>query len=64
MIRKEVGDMCLAAIVLSIIAWIAGLFIDANLLTDELGFLELRILMPMLVMGGFILHELGKNKKD
>lgn len=50
--------MIITAIISSIIAWFIGLLIDANI-----GFeLELRILFPMLTMGGFILSKMKIKK--
>lgn len=54
--------MCTAAILSSITAWFVGLFIDANLdLNNNMGFLELRIVLPILVMGAFILKTIDKK---
>lgn len=55
--------MTTAAILLSVVAWVVGLFADANMMSASyyVGFLELRILLPMLTMGGFLLHQLQKK---
>lgn len=55
--------MCIGAIALTVAAWFAGLLIDANLDLGggHLGFLCLRILFPILVMGGFVIKAV-KNK--
>lgn len=55
--------MTTAAILLSVVAWVVGLFADANMMSSSyyVGFLELRILLPMLTMGGFLLHQLQKK---
>jgi hypothetical protein len=52
----------ITAIVSSIIAWFIGLLIDANIGFEPVGFLELRILFPMLTMGGFILSKMKIKK--
>ena len=40
----------------TILAWLVGLFIDSNInFISPNGYLMLRIILPMLVMGGFIL---------
>lgn len=52
--------MC-AAIFSSIAAWLIGMFIDANVSINPLGFTEFRILFPILTMGGFILHSVKNN---
>lgn len=53
------------AITLTIIAWIAGLFLDANLGSgDFAGFINLRTLFPILVMGWFILKSNEQNKGE
>ncbi len=53
-----------AAITLTIIAWIIGLFLDANLGTgDFAGFINTRALLPILVMGWFILKSSEHNSK-
>ena len=52
------------AVVLTIIAWLIGLILDANVSQDMLGFLELRTLFPILTMGVFILKAINdKNSK-
>lgn len=50
-----------AAIISTIIAWFIGLIIDANLDSGMLGFLGLRMLFPILTMGGFILYNIRKK---
>ena len=54
--------MCVAAIISSIVAYVVGLWIDVNLNSDPFAFLELRILLPMITMGGFILYNQHKRK--
>jgi len=56
--------MYISAVVLTIIAWLIGLILDANVSQDMLGFLELRTLFPILTMGVFILKAINdKNSK-
>ncbi len=53
------------AITLTIIAWIIGLFLDANLGTGDLtGFINLRTLLPVLVMGYAVLKAVENNSND
>lgn len=51
-----------AAIISSVFAWFVGLMIDVNINSDPTAFLELRILLPIITMGGFILYN-QRNKK-
>ena len=61
--RGEI-KMYIGAVVSTIIAWFVGLLLDANVSPDMLGFLELRILFPILAMGLFILKAINdKNTK-
>lgn len=54
--------LCPALITLA--AWLVGLFLDANTFTDAYtGFLELRVLLPVLTMGLCILWRLRQNGK-
>lgn len=48
---------------ITLAAWLAGLFLDANIPFEPLGFLELRVLLPVLAMGLCILWRLGQNGK-
>jgi len=50
-----------SAILSIIVAWIVGLFLDANIGFNPDGFLELRVLLPIIVMGCFILKRLDKK---
>ena len=51
------------AIFFTILAWIVGLYADANIHFNPNGYLMLRVLLPMLVMGGFVLKgKDGANK--
>lgn len=56
--------MVLQAIVWTVLAWFAGLFLDANVHIAPVGFLCLRVLFPVLTMGLCILREIKKNQKD
>ena len=49
------------AIVWTVLAWVAGLLLDANLSLQPAGFLCLRVLLPILAMGLCILREIRKN---
>ena len=61
--RGEI-KMYISAVLLAIVAWFIGLLLDANISPDMLGFLELRILFPILIMGVFILKAINdKNTK-
>ena len=53
--------MVLQAIVWTVLAWVAGLLLDANLSLRPAGFLCLRVLFPILAMGLCILREIRKN---
>ena len=50
---------------ITLAAWLVGLLIDANTFTGDAytGFLELRVLLPVLAMGLCILWRLGQNGK-
>ena len=51
------------AIISTIIAWVVGLLLDANICFEPIGFLELRTLLPIIVMGCFILKRFDKKDK-
>ena len=51
------------AILSAILAWVVGLFLDANIDFNPTGFLELRTLLPIIVMGCFILKRIDKKDK-
>jgi len=54
--------MYLKATILTILGWFIGLILDANIdFGDPMGFLSLRILLPILAMGLCILHELRRS---
>ena len=59
----EIGgnSMYLQAVVWTVLAWFAGLILDANLSIQPAGFLCLRVLLPMLSMGLCILREIRRN---
>lgn len=48
---------------ITLAAWFVGLLIDANIPFEPLGFLELRVLLPVLAMGFCILWRLRQNGK-
>ena len=54
--------MVLQAIVWTVLAWFAGLLLDANLSLQPAGFLCLRVLLPILAMGLCILREIRQNR--
>ena len=56
--------MYLQAIVWTVLAWLAGLILDANVSLQPAGFLCLRVLFPILAMGLCILRAIKKDKKD
>ena len=57
--------MVIPAVISSIIGWFIGLVLDANLDMGSLtGFLELRVLFPILIMGAFLLHTMEKGRKE
>ena len=51
----------IGAIIYTIIAWFIGMFLDVNIGLDPIGFLELRTLFPIIVMGWSILKRLDKR---
>lgn len=60
---KEIEIMYLKATLLTIAGWFIGLVLDANIeFGDPMGFLSLRILLPVLAMGLCILHEIKKGQ--
>ncbi len=49
---------------ITLAAWLVGLFIDANTFSDvSIGFLELRVLLPVLAMGLCVLWRLERRDK-
>ncbi len=54
--------MYLKATLVTIAGWFIGLLLDANIdFGDPMGFLSLRILLPILAMGLCVLHELRRG---
>lgn len=54
--------MYVKAIVTTVVAWFIGLFIDVNIdLGEPQGFMCLRVLLPIIVMGLCILSATKKN---
>lgn len=54
----------ITAVIGTLVAWFIGLFIDANIdFGDPQGFLGLRVLFPVLVMGICILKALKDSEK-
>ena len=57
--------MYITSIVFTLIAWGAGLLLDANIhFGDPQGFLCLRVLLPVLAMGLCLLRAIKENKRD
>ena len=57
--------MYLKATLRTIAGWFIGLVLDANIeFGDPVGFLSLRILLPVLAMGLCILHEIKKGQAE
>lgn len=57
------NKISICAVAFTIAAWFIGLLLDANIkLGDPLGFLCLRILFPILVMGVFVLNDKNDSK--
>ena len=55
--------MYLKATLFTIAGWFIGLVLDANIkFGDPMGFLSLRILLPVLAMGLCILHAIKKGQ--
>ncbi len=52
--------MYIRAIISTIVAWFVGLLIDANVNFNPKGFLCLRVVLPILIMGYFILYAIKK----
>ena len=53
--------MYVAAVLSTVAAWFVGLVIDANLDFGPQGFLNFRMLFPLLVMGTFVLKAVNKK---
>lgn len=55
----------ISTIILTLAAWGVGLVLDMSIHSNPAGFLCLRVLFPVIVMGLCILHALtGKNSTD
>ena len=50
------------AILSTLGAYVLGLVLDANIDLSPLGFLELRMLLPVLAMGLNLLYRINKNR--
>ena len=62
--QKKGATAMLYPALLTLAAWLVGLFIDANTFSDAyLGFLELRVLLPVLTMGLCVLWRLERRDK-
>ena len=51
----------LSSAMIVLAAWLAGLFADANIPIEPLGFLCLRVVLPVLAMGLCLLWRLGRE---
>lgn len=51
----------LTAMLSTLAAWVAGLLLDANLPFEPTGFLCLRAVLPVIVMGAFVLAAVQKR---
>ena len=57
--------MYITSIVFTLIAWGAGLLLDANIhFGDQQGLVGLRVLLPILAMGICLLRAMKENKRD
>lgn len=55
----------IAAVICTVAAWFTGLVIDANLMFNDCGFLMMRVLLPIISMGAFIIaSNKSKDKND
>lgn len=54
----------LAAVLSTLAAWLVGLVLDANLGFEPFSFLCLRVVLPVIVMGTFILAAIHNQKKE
>ena len=55
--------MYMTAIVSTLISWLVGLFLDANLDFNPQGFLCLRVLLPLMAIGICILKAIKNSEK-
>ncbi len=51
--------MTILAVVLTLMAWFVGFWIDGNLIE---GFLMARVLLPVMTLGGFIMAAIERKK--
>ena len=61
-IYEGCGIMYIMATISTLIAWVVGLLLDANIDFSPQGFLCFRLLLPILAMGLCILHSIKENK--
>ncbi len=59
--RGKGGRAVLSSAMIVLAAWLAGLFADANIPIEPLGFLCLRVVLPVLAMGLCLLWRLGRE---
>ena len=52
----------LIAVLATLSAWFAGILLDADIGFEPIGFLELRIVLPVLAMGLCIINVILKDK--
>ncbi len=57
-------NIYLDAVLSSLAAWFIGMVIDANIDFGPDGFLCLRIVLPIIVMGLFIIKNCGNSKNN
>lgn len=56
--------MYITTIVFTLVAWIVGLLLDANIDCNNLDFLCLRVLLPILAMGLCLLRAIKENRSN
>jgi len=54
--------MYIVATVSTLVAWVIGLLLDANINFEPQGFLCFRLLLPVLAMGLCILRNIKENR--
>ena len=54
----------ISTVILSLAAWFAGLLIDANVGFDPVGFLSLRVILPMIVLTLCVMKTINGKKGD
>ena len=55
--------MYFTMIVSTLLAWVVGLLIDANIGSNPAGFLCLRVVLPILAVGLCLLRAIKENKQ-